>query len=375
MDDQRDRLEADMSGLTAPVEPTGAWRGALERTRAVESAKPRKTLNFGVMHVVAVAAVIVLFVGTMLPSLGKARRSARGITERERSADAPDASYAFADLDSDGVSATSIGGDPFDTDRYADPRVTPADSAVPDRSEEAPIVRHVVRKAAIDLEVEDVRAAFVHAQALISEERGEYVEDSNARDRGDGVLEADLVLRVHAQRVGEVLTELRTMGVVRHERSDADDVTDSVVDLEARLRTQRAVEEELLGLLADRPDADLDDIVRVRRELASVREQIERLEGRRQQLGQRVRLATVAVVLREAEADPAEEPAEGVWAWFKARIADAWSGGVRTLLGTVAWIVEIAIGGLIWWVIVLIASIAAWRAWRREHPKGLDERA
>lgn len=393
MNERADILERAIGGVTEPVAGAGAWRAALERVRG-EPASHRlfptlsRPVSPGLGSIAAVLLIGAVLAVALVPSLGRARRSAMPPPEAAE-AGTPRLAFGF---DDGGVAGSpsrldDVAGDGFalgvptldarvagigieSTLATADPR-----TGDPRATDGASAVRHVVRKATVELVVGDVRAAFVRANQLVRPARGEYVQDSQSRDRGDGVLEADLVLRVEAGRLGEVLNELRTLGDVRHERTDADDVTGQVVDLDARLRTQRAVEAELLGLLEDRADADLDGVIKVRRELASVREQIERMEGQRQQVGALVRLATVAVVLRQ-DAEPEPEPEEQtLGAWFGEQMTAAWGGGVRTLLGTLAWFVEVAVGGLVWWVVVIVAFAFAWRAWRRGHPRALPERA
>lgn len=409
MNERADMLEQALGGLTAAAAPTGAWRGALERARRGDDLERALAGRRWMPTLAKAAAVIVIgavLVWVLLPATGHARRSARSTigsmpaptaVETERlsvlagsigqrmTADRADKSfdasfYGYEDADGDGyVGSGSAGVPPLSSRMHGEfanlyGQQPSADASVP-AGDGGSVARHVVRKATVELTVEDVRAAFVRAQQLVSPARGEYVQDSQSRDRGDGVLEADLILRVEAGRLGDVLNELRTLGEVRNERSDADDVTGQVVDLEARLRTHRAVEEELLGLLKDRKDADLDDVIKVRRELASVRQQIEQMEGQRQQIASLVRLATVAVVLRQEAAPPPVEEKQGLGAWFRERMSAAWDRGVRTLLGTLAGIVEIAVGGVVWWVVGVAAVAFAWRAWRRARPRALSERA
>ena len=227
----------------------------------------------------------------------------------------------------------------------------------------------------MELRVGDVRAAVVLAHQLISQARGEYVQESNTRERGDERVEAELMLRVEAGRLDEVIGSLRELGEVRSERVAGEDVTGRVVDLEANLRNERRVEEELLSLLGSREDDELDDILKVRRELAQVRARIEALAGERAQLGALVRLATVSVVLREPDVEAEDDVEEeiGLGAWFGERIGQAWHDGVRTLLATVVAIVEILVSGAIWFIIAGVVGVIAWRRYRAGRPRALPE--
>lgn len=226
--------------------------------------------------------------------------------------------------------------------------------------------RHVIRKATIELVTQDVRAAFLKASHLISEAKGEYVQDSSLTGTGDR-LEANLTLRIVAQRLPEVLNELRQLGKVRSERTGGEDVTGQIVDLDARLRNEQRVEVELLELLEKREDAPLKDILELRRSIAEVRESIERLIAQRDRLSRLVSLATVLVIIRPADA-PEPEPAPGLAAYLSDAFGTAWHNGALFLLYTLAMLLSVLVGGAIWWVL-LIAAILLLRAHRRRSAK------
>lgn len=231
--------------------------------------------------------------------------------------------------------------------------------------------RLVVRKATMELRAEDVRAAALQAQQLLSEPKGEYVESADIDDSDKTHPRADLVLRVDATRLEEVLSQLRELGEVTTERVDGEDVTDQMVDLDARIKNERGVEAELLELLKNRDNDKLEDILAVRRELNSVRERIERLAAQQANLSKMVRLARVAVMIRAEAAAP--EPKQGAWGSFIDRLGEAWADGLDALLGTVAGLVRVLVGGAIWFGIAAVAGVFAWRGWRRRHPRPLPE--
>ena len=227
----------------------------------------------------------------------------------------------------------------------------------------------------MQLETDDVRAAFTLAPQLVSPARGEYVQAADIREHGEGY-QADLVLRVDAGRLDAVLIELRELGDVLSDRIDTDDVTDRVVDLEARLRNERSVEAELLRLLAEREDDDLEDVLSVRRELARVRQQIETMVAQRSEIARLVSLSTITVVLREPieEPEPEPEPEEkSGWELFYEDLGDAFGDGVRSLGDTATGLVRIAVGGLVWWAGLGLVAAYAWRKWRASNPAALPE--
>lgn len=231
--------------------------------------------------------------------------------------------------------------------------------------------RLVERKATIELEVDDTRAAYVKARAFISQARGEFVQGGRIDDQS-GHPRADLTLRVQADRLDEVLDDLRRLGKVKDERLDAADVTDQMVDIEARLANERRIEAELIELLDKRPNDKLEDILRVRKELSDVRGQIERMQASRDRLASLVALATVTVVIAEKPEEPKPAPEEqGLWGSFVEDLATAWHNGVANLLGFVVWLTAVIVGGLPFWLLAGFASAWGWRSYRRTHPKPL----
>ena len=215
----------------------------------------------------------------------------------------------------------------------------------------------------MELAPKDVRAAFLKTGQIISEARGEYVQDSGLSGTNDR-LEANLTLRVAADRLADVLNELRQLGDVRSEKTNGEDVTAQVVDIEARLRNEQRVEQELLQLLEKRQDAPLKEILELRTSIGSVRQSIEQLVAQRDRLGRMVSLATVLVIIRASDAPPPEQP--GITSAFVRMLDDAWRKGVYFLMRSLTGILTVLIGGLVWWILLLVA-IFWFSAWRRRR--------
>jgi len=216
--------------------------------------------------------------------------------------------------------------------------------------------RHIIHKATLELTTPDVRAAFLKAGLLLNEALGEHVQDSSLTGVGDNMTGA-LTLRVDASRLSKILNDLRELGTVVSERQEGQDVTGQVVDLEARLRNERRVEQELLELFDQRKDTPLKEILDLRQKLSEVRSGIEQMVAQREQLSRLVSLATVLVIIRTGE-KPIEEPkAEGLWHYFSESIQHAWQRGLRGLADTIAALLAILVGGLIWWILLAIALL------------------
>lgn len=217
--------------------------------------------------------------------------------------------------------------------------------------------RRIARRASLELLTNDVRAAFLRAQLVLSEAAGEFVQDSSLTDDERGG-QASLTLRVRAERLGDVLRELGELGTVKNLKSGADDVTTQMIDLDARIRNEQRMEKELLELLDTRPDAPLKEILEVRQQVATVRLNIERMTGEQKRLSRLVSLATVLLIIRPEPKteDAAQQPTQQSFSQhFKTVMFDAWSEGTRSLIDTLAGVLSVLIGGLLWWVCLVVA--------------------
>lgn len=234
--------------------------------------------------------------------------------------------------------------------------------------------RMIVYTASIELRVEDPKAAMDEVWQL-AQEVGGYVVSSTVQEHSlpDGTrgTEAKVSIRVPAERLQEVLDRLADMALdVLRESLTSQDVTEEYVDLNARLRNLKATEEELLNFLKEAQNAE--ELLAVHRELTRVREDIERLEGRKRYLEQVSRFALIEVYLRPKEVQPPILP--DTWsasAVFKAAVR-ALVRALQELATLGIWLVVFALplflllGGVIW----MIWRLATW-VWRRSK-KGVS---
>jgi Domain of unknown function (DUF4349) len=171
------------------------------------------------------------------------------------------------------------------------------------QAEPAPtaVERKIIRDATLTLEVsEPARAA--ERVTSIAGSRGGFVISSESRqesgERGGKAYEVYTVqFRVPAPQFDAALADVRAAGgSVTSEKVAGKDVTEEYIDLEARLRTQRALESQLLDIM--KSAREVSDAISVQRELSNVRTEIERIEGRRRFLENQSSLSTINVTLR-----------------------------------------------------------------------------
>lgn len=196
--------------------------------------------------------------------------------------------------------------------------------------------RQIVKTGEITVEVTSVSSAVgaVRAMAL---QLGGYVGGSQAGTSDDA---ATLTLRIPAARFDDAIQRIHDMdGEVTAEATREQDVTGSVVDLEARIRNLEASERQYRALL-DRA-TDIEDILTIQARLDEVRGQVEQLQAQLDQLSELASLATLTVTIVPAEA-PIEEQAA---TWDPGAIFDS---AVAALVGLGQAIAAAAI-----WLVIL----------------------
>ena len=165
-------------------------------------------------------------------------------------------------------------------------------------AEQAAPARRVIRDATVGIVVGDVDAAVRRLQALVDGMPEAFVDSADVRDDDPRSI-STVRLRVPVERFDEARRLVRELGSeVVFEGVGGRDVTAEFTDLEARLRTAQATEQQLLDILATA--RTVSDTLEVQRELLDVRSQIEVLQGQLNLLANQTDLATITVQLHPA---------------------------------------------------------------------------
>jgi hypothetical protein len=118
---------------------------------------------------------------------------------------------------------------------------------------------------------------------------------------------ATIELRIPSQHFDEAVNGLSPIGKLESVNVSVEDVGEEFVDMQARMVNARRLEQRLIDLLANRT-GKLADVLSVERELARVREEIERYEGRLRYLRTRASVSTLSVSVHEPYPIVAEHP-------------------------------------------------------------------
>jgi hypothetical protein len=170
-------------------------------------------------------------------------------------------------------------------------------------------------------------------------------------------------LRIPSARHTTVVGDLEELGEVEHRSRTAEDVTAEVVDVEARVASQRRSIARIRELLDQA--SDLSDVVRIESELAGREANLDSLLSRQEQLSSLTTLATVTVTFYKTDRAPEGGPnAVG----FMSGLRGGWEAFVATIrvVGAVA-------GALLPFVAAAaLIGIPGWLLWRRRRPSSAE---
>jgi uncharacterized protein YcfL len=199
-----------------------------------------------------------------------------------------------------------------------------------EQTQAAPIVveRKIIRNADLQLEA----SAPEEAQAKITqiaESKGGFVVESTQSSSDAKATTRDTVtmtIRVPSAKFDEALGEIRgAASRVIVESVKGQDVTEEFIDIEARLKTQKALEEQFLEIM--KRSSSVADALNVQTEIARVRGEIEKIEGRKRFLESQASLSTIKIKLQTPTAFSANAPG------FFNRLGEALGNGFDAALG------------------------------------------
>ncbi|MGI5429324.1 DUF4349 domain-containing protein [Streptomyces sp. CA-179760] len=200
-----------------------------------------------------------------------------------------------------------------------------------------PTASHIIRTASLTVRVKDVPKALEEARTN-AENAGGYVGNETTTRDGDGHERTRVVLRVPVEKYDEVLAELEGAGRLLDRSAKAEDVTDQVVDVESRIKSQRASVARIRELMDQA--TKLSDVVTLEGELSTRQADLEALLARQSSLKDRTSLATITLSLSETPVKKKEAKDEDPG------FVDALAGGWNAFVTMLRWL-AVALGAVL----------------------------
>ena len=162
--------------------------------------------------------------------------------------------------------------------------------------------RKIIRNAELNLEAEDPEEAQRKITA-VAELRGGFVVESQQSSSEITAKSRDIVsmtVRVPSAIFSEALADIRNTSTrVVMETVKGQDVTEEFIDIEAQMKAKKALEQQFMEIM--KRAYSVEDALDVQSQLADVRGEIERIEGRKRFLENQSSMSTIKVRLQTAK--------------------------------------------------------------------------
>ena len=212
----------------------------------------------------------------------------------------------------------------------------------------------VIRTGQTSIEVDSLERA-VSQVRLLAGRMGGYLANTTMQTGRGQLRSANLEVKIPAERFDDGLSGLAGLGKLESVNVNAEDVGEEFTDVTARMGNARRLEARLIELLATRT-GKLKDVLDVEKELARVREEIDRYEGRLRYLRAHAALSTLSIYVHE--------PLPVVGHAGSSVIGEAFKQSWRNFVGLVAAMIRSL--GIVIPVAVLV--VALWVSAKRLSP-------
>lgn len=203
--------------------------------------------------------------------------------------------------------------------------------------------RKLIKEGSITFETSDAKATKNIIEKATKQFKG-YLSEDNEYDYGYRI-QHNVTIRIPSENFDNLLTSIsQSVEEMDDQNISVRDVTEEYVDVEARLKSKKKVEERYLSLLSKAHN--VGDILQVENELARIREDIERVEGRLRYLKNQVSLSTLRITYYETV------EVENSFGFGK-KVGDGFENGFKGLLWFFIGLVNI-------WPFVLFIIIGVW---------------
>lgn len=189
----------------------------------------------------------------------------------------------------------------------------------------------LIRTGRAVMQVDSLEAGIARVRAL-ARRVGGIVGNTSISAGTDESRRAEMELRIPSLNFDDAVSGLAPIGKVESVNVTAEDVGEEYTDVSARVANARRLEARLLDLLATR-SGRLEEVLNLEREVARVREEIERYDGRLRYLRTRASISMLTLTLHEGQSAIGNSPGEHP---IRDAFITAWRSFIDLLAGLIA---------------------------------------
>jgi hypothetical protein len=204
--------------------------------------------------------------------------------------------------------------------------------------------RKLIKNGTLNFEVEDIVQAKSEV-TKISTAVNAYVSSEDQTNFDDRV-QYNQIIRVPASHFEELVTKIEALAIkIENKNINSQDVTEEFIDIEARLKTKKDLENRYREIL--KQAKTVAEIISIESQIANVRGEIESMEGRLNFLKSQVSLSTLTLTYYEKVGTNF-----GFVSKFSQSLSSGWDNLLSFLVGLASvWPFLIILGSGIWWLI------------------------
>ena len=181
-----------------------------------------------------------------------------------------------------------------------------ADTAKKPAAETPATAPQLIKKAELSVVVKSIDSSTKSVTEIVKKQQGDILAFQNQKPPDSSVRQtATVQIRVPQQKLETTLDALAKLGSVENRGLTAEDVSDQLVDSEARLRNLRKSEEVVLKIMER--SGSVGDVLKASQQLSTIRESIERIDAQLKSLRNQVAYSTISLTL-EAAVSAQQEP-------------------------------------------------------------------
>jgi hypothetical protein len=226
--------------------------------------------------------------------------------------------------------------------------------------------RSRIRTAELTVAVKDIPAQAERAVEIVVDAGGEVFSEDRKLDSEPAEHRIEMVVQVPPKELASVLSDLSKLGNEQSRRSSTQDVTEQVVDIEARIGSARASLARVRGLYSRA--TTISDITAIEAQLSQREADLESLEAQQRSLASQTATATVSAHLRGravAKTVPPPPATRNGPSGFVSALKAGW----HALAVSIGWLLTVLGATLPFVVLLALIGYAAWRVDRRMRPR------
>lgn len=220
--------------------------------------------------------------------------------------------------------------------------------------------RRVIFDSNVDLRVDNFDGVESMVSSMV-DRHGGFISNANISHQSSQRRTGSWTVRVPVANYRQLVDSIGGIGELISRKENAQDVTAEFYDLEARIKNKKLLEERIANLL-EKAKSELRRMIEVEHELARVREEIERMQGKIRYLADVTGMSTVHLTIRERESKPA--PVIAASATFTDRISNAWNVALTQATNAFQNLVVVIVRNVFNIVFVIASLLISWIAAR-----------